>query len=73
MKDLEPVIVNLTDALLHSQAQFLIICIHSFSLLFMDETCAYPKIFGPIFGTLAAIMFLLFLEFYVKAYVKKTS
>jgi hypothetical protein len=49
-----------------------VIFVHSFTLIFMDETCTYPKIFGPIVCILNALMLLLFSEFYVKAYGKKT-
>jgi hypothetical protein len=64
---------ELTDALLHSQVQFLVLFVHAFSLVFMNETCTCPRIVGLIWGLQNAVMFFMFAEFYRKTYRKKVS
>jgi hypothetical protein len=56
-----------------SQVQFLVICLHSSTVVFMDETCRYPKIFAGLWSVQNVIMFFLFTEFYIKSYRKKIS
>jgi hypothetical protein len=62
-----------SNVLFRSQVQFLILGLHSLSLIFMDETCECPKIFGLIWAAQQLLMFFMFAEFYRKAYKKKNS
>ncbi|ESO07753.1 hypothetical protein HELRODRAFT_76239 [Helobdella robusta] len=50
--------------------QFIVVCIHSSQLLFME--CDYPIIFTYWIGSYAIIFLILFLNFYVQAYKKPT-
>jgi hypothetical protein len=59
--------------LFYSQLQFLVILLHSCTLFFMDDTCTVPKAVGAVVSVQSGVMFFLFSEFYVKAYMKKTS
>ncbi|PNF22829.1 Elongation of very long chain fatty acids protein 7 [Cryptotermes secundus] len=52
--------------------QFLVIFLHS-SLVFTQETCAYPKPFALVHVIQCGVMFFLFLDFYLKTYRKKAS
>jgi hypothetical protein len=54
------------------QAQFLMVTLHAAPVLFL-QNCNYPK---PIAGLMVfqySFMFILFLDFYRKAYRKKTA
>jgi hypothetical protein len=52
------------------QIQFMLIFLHSFSVFFIKD-CEYPKIMGVLIGLQSMFMFMLFYDFYQKAYMKK--
>jgi hypothetical protein len=52
------------------QIQFMLIFLHSFSVLFIKD-CEYPRIMGVLIGIQSMFMFMLFYDFYQKAYMKK--
>jgi hypothetical protein len=52
------------------QIQFTLIFLHSFSVLFIKD-CEYPSIMSVLMGIQSAFMFMLFYDFYQKAYMKK--
>jgi len=52
------------------QIQFMLIFLHSFSVLFIKD-CEYPRIISVLMGIQSVFMFMLFYDFYQKAYVKK--
>lgn len=51
--------------------QFIIVCIHSGQLLFID--CNYPRIFSYVICLYAIIFLVMFAQFYVQAYRKGKS
>lgn len=53
------------------QVQFMLVCIHSGQLLFIE--CNYPTLFVYWIGAYAVIFLALFAEFYVQAYKKAPS
>jgi hypothetical protein len=53
------------------QAQFLLVALHAAPVLFI-ENCDYPRVIAGLMAFQYAFMFLLFLDFYKKAYRKKT-
>ncbi|KDR06850.1 hypothetical protein L798_03505 [Zootermopsis nevadensis] len=52
-------------------AQFLIVTLHSSTVLFMDDSCKYPKPLAAFLAVQNGFMFILFAEFYVKSYRRK--
>eukprot|EP00096_Caligus_rogercresseyi_P013100 TRINITY_DN5756_c1_g1_i1.p1 TRINITY_DN5756_c1_g1~~TRINITY_DN5756_c1_g1_i1.p1 ORF type:complete len:288 (+),score=60.33 TRINITY_DN5756_c1_g1_i1:336-1199(+) len=50
--------------------QFIMIMIHGFQLIFYDD-CPFPYQFSYYIGAHAILFFILFLDFYIKAYVNK--
>jgi hypothetical protein len=52
------------------QIQFLLIFLHSFSVLFIKD-CEYPRTMSVLMGIQSVFMFMLFYDFYQKAYTKK--
>jgi hypothetical protein len=53
--------------------QFLILALHMATVLFMDDSCKYPKPLAAIVLLQYGIIFILFVEFYVKTYKKKAE
>ena len=53
------------------QTQFLLVCIHSSQLLFID--CDYPMMFAYWIGLYAIVFLVLFANFYVQAYRKPAA
>jgi hypothetical protein len=54
------------------QAQFLLVAVHAAPVLFL-KNCNYPKAIAGLMVFQYSFMFILFLDFYRKAYGKKTA
>jgi hypothetical protein len=52
------------------QIQFVLIFLHSFSVLFIKD-CEYPRMMGVLTGLQSLLMFMMFYGFYQKVYIKK--
>jgi hypothetical protein len=50
----------------------MLIFLHSFSVLFIKD-CEHPTFIAVLTGTQSVFMFMLFYDFYKKAYVKKVK
>ncbi|XP_071952653.1 very long chain fatty acid elongase 7-like [Antedon mediterranea] len=51
--------------------QFILSMVHSSQLFFID--CKYPKVFAWVIGLYGFIFFILFMDFYIKAYSKSNK
>jgi cell division protein FtsW (lipid II flippase) len=54
------------------QGQFLLVILHALPVLFINN-CNYPKIIAAMMVIHYSFMFALFLDFYMKAYSRKTE
>ncbi|CAB4067006.1 ELOVL7 [Lepeophtheirus salmonis] len=52
--------------------QFVLIMVHGFQLIFYDD-CLFPYQFSYYIGAHAILFFILFLDFYIKAYINKNT
>jgi hypothetical protein len=53
------------------QAQFLLVALHAAPVMFL-KNCNYPRVIAGLMAFQYSFMFILFLDFYKKAYRKKT-